>query len=119
MKLKADSLNQARGVAITIDSENLDAGNVKAFKGQVQPHLDNHLLAILDMSALKFVDSSGLGALLSCRRIMSNKGGQFVLVGLTKPVRAVIETVRMHRVFSIYDTLQEAKTSFSVTERPL
>lgn len=111
MKLKFETLTEVPGVAITIDSENLDAGNAKDFKNQIQPHLDKNMLAILDMSALKFVDSSGLGALLSCLRSMNNKEGQLKLVGLTKPVRALFELVRMHRIFSIYNTREEALAS--------
>lgn len=111
MKLKTEILNQASGVAIAVDSENLDASNVKEFKSNIQPHLDQHALVILDMNALKFVDSSGLGALLSCLRSMNNKEGQLKLIGLTKPVRALFELVRMHRIFSIYNTREEAVAS--------
>ena len=81
------------------------------FKDQIQPFLEKHNLVVLDMSALKFVDSSGLGALLACLRTMNNKGGQFKLTGLTKPVRALFELVRMHRIFPIYNTLDEAIAS--------
>jgi anti-sigma B factor antagonist len=111
MKLSIDTLNSVPGTAIVIESENLDASNAKAFKDQIQPHLDKDALAIVDMSALKFVDSSGLGALLSCLRTMNNKSGQLKLIGLTKPVRALFELVRMHRIFSIYNTREEAIAS--------
>ncbi len=108
MKLKTQALENTLGILITVDSENLDAGNSKDFKEAIQPHLDTHILAVVDLSALKFVDSSGLGALLSCLRTMNNKQSQLKLIGLTKPVRALFELVRMHRIFSIYNTLDEA-----------
>jgi anti-sigma B factor antagonist len=111
MKLKIETLQQTQGISITVGSENLDAGNVKIFKEQIQPHLDAHNLVILDMNALKFVDSSGLGALLSCLRSMNNKNAQFKLIGLTKPVRALLELVRMHRIFPIYNSVDEAIAS--------
>jgi anti-sigma B factor antagonist len=63
---------------------------------------------VLDMSALNFVDSSGLGALLSCLRAMNGKNGQLRLYGMTKPVRALFELVRMHRIFTIYNSREEA-----------
>ena len=111
MKLRTQSLNEVAGVSIVIDSEHLDASNAAAFKEVIQPQLDNHALAVVDMSSLKFVDSSGLGALLSCLRSMNNKEGQLKLIGLTKPVRALFELVRMHRIFSIYNTMDEALAS--------
>lgn len=111
MKLKTEILQQPEGLSIVIENENLDAGNAKAFKDQMQPFLEKNNLVVLDMSALKFVDSSGLGALLACLRAMNNKGGQFKLIGLTKPVRALFELVRMHRIFPIYNSLDEAVAS--------
>ncbi len=108
MKLNTQALENAVGLLVTIDSENLDAGNSKDFKELIQPCLSSHGLVVLDLSALKFVDSSGLGALLSCLRTMNNKDSQLKLIGLSKPVRALFELVRMHRIFSIYNTLDEA-----------
>ncbi|MFZ2736724.1 MAG: STAS domain-containing protein [Burkholderiaceae bacterium] len=111
MKLKFENLNPTDGVIVTVDDENLDAGNAREFKIQIQQQLDQHQLAILDMSTLNFVDSSGLGALLSCLRSMNNKQGQFKLIGLSRPVRALFELVRMQRIFSIYNNREEALAS--------
>lgn len=108
MKLNNQALDNVAGLMVTIDSENLDAGNSKDFKEMIQPSLAGHSLVVLDLSALKFVDSSGLGALLSCLRTMNNKDSQLKLIGLSKPVRALFELVRMHRIFSIYNSLDEA-----------
>ena len=93
---------------IAIRSGNLDARNAKAFKESLQPMLDQHRVVVLDMSQLDFVDSSGLGALLSCLRVMNNKDGELKLCALSKPVLALFELVRMHRLFAIYDTREEA-----------
>lgn len=93
---------------IRIDSENLDAGNAGEFKADIQPLLDSCDRVIIDMATLKFVDSSGLGALLSCLRTMNNRNGTLHLVGLAKPVRALFELVRMHRIFSLHDSVAAA-----------
>lgn len=108
MQLQTQAIASTPGLLITIGGENLDAGNSKAFKEAIQPHLDKHPLVVLDLSALKFVDSSGLGALLSCLRTMNNREAQLKLIGLGKPVRALFELVRMHRIFAIYNSLDEA-----------
>lgn len=93
---------------IRVESENLDAGNAGQFKSLIQPLLESSHCVIIDMSALSFVDSSGLGALLSCLRTMNNRNGTLHLVGLAKPVRALFELVRMHRIFSLHDTIAAA-----------
>lgn len=108
MKLKIEALSSKPGILIAIESENLDAGNAPEFKKLIQPHLDANTLAVVDMQAIKFVDSSGLGALLSCLRSMNNRQSQLILIGMNKQVRALFELVRMHRIFSIYNNLDEA-----------
>jgi len=68
---------------------------------------------VLDLSRLRFVDSSGLGALLSCLRQLTGRGGDLRLSGMSKPVRALFELVRMHRIFDIYPTKEEAIKAFT------
>jgi anti-sigma B factor antagonist len=46
--------------------------------------------------------------MLSCLRNMNSKNGQLRLFGMTKPVMALFELVRMHRIFSILDSREEA-----------
>lgn len=108
----ADSLPGTAIVAFPVD--NLDAGNVKDFRSSIQAIADRYDTIVLDMQRLSFVDSSGLGALLSCLRTMKGKKGQLLLFGMAKPVRALFELVRMHRIFSIHNTLEEALAEVAV-----
>jgi len=98
----------ANAVIASFPTQNLDAGNVKEFRDAIQPLTAEREIVLLDMSALNFVDSSGLGALLSCLRTMNGKGGQLRLFGMSKPVKALFELVRMHRIFAIYNSREEA-----------
>ena len=95
-------------IIVGLPMENLDAGNVKAFRDEIQTVVNQHDTLLIDMSPLNFVDSSGLGALLSCLRAMNSKNGQLRLFGMTKPVKALFELVRMHRIFAIYASREEA-----------
>ena len=108
MQLDIEKIPEGKGAIIIIQSENLDAGNVKTFKEALHPQLECHQTVLLDMSRLTFIDSSGLGALLSCLRTMNGKKGQLKLFAMAKPVQALFELVRMHRIFSIYNTREEA-----------
>lgn len=100
---------------VAFQSDHLDAGNVKAFRDAIQETTGSREIVLLDMSALNFVDSSGLGALLSCLRIMNSKSGQLRLFGMTKPVKALFELVRMHRIFPIYNSREEALQELAAT----
>src|SRR5512138_1703202 len=107
------AVEQVGDVAIAaIPVEELDASNAAEFKRDMAPVLDAHANLVLDLSRLRFVDSSGLGAFISCLRKLNARGGDLKLSGMSKQVRAVFELVRMHRVFDILPTRQEAVRAF-------
>ena len=64
---------------------------------------------ILDLSAFKFVDSSGLSAILTGNRLWKASGGSFVLTGLVHPsVKKLIEISRLDSILSIIPTAEES-----------
>jgi anti-sigma B factor antagonist len=106
MQIMTETIN---GVAVaSVPVEELDAANAGEFKRDMAPLLDAHDTLVLDLSRVRFVDSSGLGAFISCLRKLNAKGGDLKLCGMSKQVRAVFELVRMHRVFDILTTKEEA-----------
>ena len=100
-------------LVIELRVDNLDASNVREFKDAVQALIHEQNRVVLDMTAVKFVDSSGLGALISCLRLLNTRRGDFKLCAMSKPVRALFELMRMHRVFNIYDARSDAVRSFA------
>lgn len=99
-------------LVITYQEDNLDAGNVRDFRESVQSLMKNQTKVVLDMSKMKFVDSSGLGALISCLRDTNARKGDFRLSAMSRSVLALFELMRMHRVFSIHDSVDGAVSSF-------
>ena len=111
MKLTTNEINNTNAVIVSITGDALDASNAKFFKENIQPILSAHQVVLIDMSTLNFLDSSGLGALLTCLRTMNNKEGELKLFAMTKPVQALFELVRMHRIFNIYNSKEEVLAS--------
>jgi anti-sigma B factor antagonist len=107
MKLTLTELSDTSAV-VKFTADNLDSSNVKLFRDAILPMSEKYASLLLDMGTLNFVDSSGLGALLSTLRSMNSKNGQLRLFGMTRPVRALFELVRMHRIFLIFGNLEEA-----------
>lgn len=93
---------------ITFGQHHLDATSAKTFRAAMEATLKEHHVLLLDMSTLHFIDSAGLGALLALLRGINNKGGQLHLHSIRAPVMALLELVRMHRLFSIFDTREAA-----------
>ena len=111
MKLDTRPLADNSGVIVTVPGEHLDVSNSKTFRDALQPILEENATVLLDLEAVDFIDSSGLGSLLSCLRTMNAKDGDLRLFGMRKPVQAMFELVRMHRLFAIYDNEKEACAS--------
>ena len=101
------------GVSVAVvPVDELDAGNSPDFKRDMAPVLQANTKLVLDLSRLRFVDSSGLGAILSCLRQLTAKKGDLKLCCMSKQVRAAFELVRMHRIFDITATKEEAIHAF-------
>lgn len=106
--------SEKEGVLVgKVDAKALDASNARAFKDAIKPLLTQDARLVLDLSKVEFIDSSGLGALVSCLRQAHADGGEIKLSGLSKPARALFELVRMHRVFEVFNDSEEAVTSYS------
>ena len=97
---------------VKIMADTLDAGNEKRFRKEVISNLDPGSNVVMDLDRVNFIDSSGLGAILSCYRHLQTAKGDLKLCRMKEAVRSLFELVRMHRIFDIYDTLEEALASF-------
>lgn len=97
---------------VTMAGDVLDASVVGDFKNEMTPILKSKSRVVFDMENIQFVDSSGVGAILSCLRALNAEGGDLKICSLTKPVRALFELVRMHKIFEIYDSRELATGSF-------
>ena len=63
---------------------------------------------VADLSEVSFLDSSGLGALVTAHERIRDSGGELRLVIPVQNVRKVFEITGLTSVFSIYPTLSEA-----------
>ncbi len=97
---------------VLLPGETLDANNSKEFRASIDPVLDENDKVLFDMSDMRFVDSSGCGALLSCLRTLNARGGDLKLCNVSKPVRVLFELIRMHRIVDIFNSKDEAIRAF-------
>ena len=67
---------------------------------------------VLNMGAVSYVDSSGLGALVASSVTGKNNGGQIKLVSLTKRLQDLLAIAKLLTVFESYDSEAEAINSF-------
>jgi len=80
----------------------LGAANSQAFRDQVRAALTDKQKNIeIDLSQTMFIDSCGLGALISLHKTACSRNGVVRLRNATPPVEQILELTRMHRIFDI------------------
>ncbi len=67
---------------------------------------------LLNLSDVTYIDSSGLGLLVSCFATTSRKGGQIKLLNLTNKVKEVLQITKLSTVFDIFEDENKAIQSF-------
>jgi anti-sigma B factor antagonist len=114
MQLSVETIKSPSIAVVSVLSDEFEASNTEEFKRQMTPVIQTHKNAILDLSRVKFVDSSGCGAILSCLKALSSNGGDLKLCQVVAPnVRKTFELIRLHKVCEIYPTRAAAIQSFS------
>jgi anti-sigma B factor antagonist len=68
---------------------------------------------LVDLGKVSFMDSSGVGELVSCYTTVSNRGGQMKLLNLTKKVHDLLQITQLVTVFEVYRDEVEALSSFN------
>lgn len=84
----------------------LSLESVNEFIQKMRPEPAQHL--VLDLSAVTFLDSAGVGSLVSLFVSRRNQAKTFALAGLNAQGKAVVTVAGLHNLLPIYSTLEEA-----------
>jgi anti-sigma B factor antagonist len=104
---------QGNIVLISVVEERLDAHNSTDLKTRLLSLFeDGKNNMVINLEEVRFVDSSGLGALVSGFKNASARNGSLKLAGLQPQVQSMFELTRLHLVFEIFPTSEDALASF-------
>lgn len=110
--MKVD-VSQKGEIVILRCNGSLDADSIPVFKKHAYDALDNGKIKfVLDASNMEFVDSMGLGVLISFLRKVKEKDGDVKIAGLTADVKTIFEITRLYRLFDVSDNLGGAVKNF-------
>lgn len=85
--------------------------NVSPFLNAVRR--ENAPTMILDFTNVPYLDSSGLGSLVSACTSCAKSGRRIALTGINKRVHKVFEITKVEQVFLIFPTLSDALEAFT------
>ena len=102
--------NNQSGITQVSAPRDLSVFNSSSFSQTISKKLDlcKSRKLILDMSALSFIDSSGLGSLATLNEICRRKGISMVIYGVSMQILQVLRITRVDRIVQITRTKDEA-----------
>lgn len=107
MNLKQEKLNDY--TVLFIKEERIDAHNSGELKEAILHLIERgEVRIIVQLEQVRFIDSSGLGALLSGYKNAAAKSGKLAIANMQQQVLSMFELTRLNRVFEIYADLNEA-----------
>jgi len=101
------------GVTLVQVDGQLIVGNRHELKELVQAALDRgDRRLLIDFSQTGYIDSSGLGALVSISKRIRESGGELRLAGLNEDLRSLFELTKLDTLFTITETPEQALATF-------
>jgi anti-sigma B factor antagonist len=100
-------------VIVFVKEERLDAHNSEELKAELNRIFEGGSRdVVVDLKQVRFIDSSGLGVLVSGFKNASTRQGTLKLSALQTQVKSMFELTRLHRVFDIFSSADDAVDSF-------
>ncbi len=108
-----DSRKEGGVLVVEMLDQRLDARVASEFTKKMGEFINQgHTQIVIALDKVDFMDSSGLGAIVSSLKIMGRKG-DMVISGTRSAVRGLFSLTRMDKVFRIYSTVEEALNALS------
>ncbi len=107
LKIETRQVNDVTVVEIK-GKMTIGAGDVQ-FREEIKSLLDKgQMKLVLDLQGLKYMDSSGVGELVSTYTSVTNREGQLRLCNLSGKILDLLQITQLLQVFDTYGTVDEA-----------
>lgn len=117
MNLKIE--NQGEIVIISLNEMRFTNLYASEFRDKVQSLIDDgNIKLILNLSKVNYMDSSGLGAIISCYNHLNDYNkenettGKIVVCSLSTAVASLFSMLRANEFIGIYNDVNDAKSTF-------
>jgi anti-sigma B factor antagonist len=99
---------EINGTAVLALSGDVDLSHSPALRKVLMEMMLDRRTVVVDLSAVTYVDSSGIAGLVEAYQMARKNGTTFTLAAISDPVRRVLQLARLDRVFAIADTVEAA-----------
>jgi anti-sigma B factor antagonist len=112
MRLKTKELNDV--VVIEVKGNMMGGPDSQKFRNLLHKLVDEGKnKVVVDLKNVKFINSAGLGTLISGLTTMRNAGGDLKIANPTEKIESLLMITRLIKVFESYSSVDEAVESFN------
>ncbi|PSU34967.1 STAS domain-containing protein [Photobacterium lutimaris] len=105
--MQYEAINQGQCTILQIKEERFDAKLAPSFRevvGKLSEEVGSHL--VLDLTDVRFMDSSGLGSVMAVYKML--RGKQISVVNPQRAVKELLKLTRMDKLITSYDSIEDA-----------
>lgn len=115
MAIKSKTIHDGQIAIIELKGSLVGDCDTDLFRDEVDDFLEQgSRYLIIDMQKVSYMNSSGLGALLSAQTNFKNNGGEIRLVGVGKNIKNLLTVTRLINIFDVKETIDKAVESFVI-----
>lgn len=112
MEVKSEQRDNAQ--VVIPQGKRLDAATSTSLKSTLVDFInDGAIRIVIDLTDVEFIDSSGLGAMISIFKTIGDEG-EMALCGINQTVMSIFRLTRLDRIFQIYPTTEDAVQALTV-----
>ncbi len=98
------------GICIIAIEGNIALDGVNEAKEFLKPHVESDEIKgiVINFEKVNFIDSSGIGLIVSVFKTMQERSGSFAITNLSKKNEEIFTITRLNKILNIYPTEEEA-----------
>lgn len=95
-------------------SGEVDLYNASKIKDMIATHIKNSTAKniIIDLNEVTYIDSTGIGTLISIKQMIQGANGELRLIHVTNSIKKIFELTKLNMLFKILDDEESAIASF-------
>jgi anti-sigma B factor antagonist len=112
MKIKEKIENQV--AILTLSGKMMGGPETTALHDHVRGLINDGInKVVIDLSGVKWINSSGLGVLMAVMTTLKNSNGMMKLANITEKVESLLMITQLMRIFETFDSVERAVASFT------
>ena len=113
MQLRLSNRVQEGVAVVDCDGRIIFGEESASLRDAVKDLIARNKQIVLNLGGVNYIDSGGLGTLVSLYTTARNAGGSLRLASLTQRVGDLLQVTKLLTVFEVFDSVDEAVKSFS------